>query len=107
MDLKTIRKRLRELTADPGQPGATAEVQRLRGALARARRKTTTAVTGKTSSDVDQMTDAEAIKTWPPALRARASRGGAYGRVIDGSGREDPDGHGQRNDLRRRGTLGL
>lgn len=35
MDLKTIKRRLRELAADPGQPGARAELQRLRGELRR------------------------------------------------------------------------
>ncbi|MFI5880183.1 hypothetical protein [Streptomyces sp. NPDC051554] len=37
MDLKTIKKRLRELRADPGTEGATAEIQRLRGELTRLR----------------------------------------------------------------------
>ncbi len=37
MTIPEIKKRLRELRADPGADGATAEIQRLRGELVRAR----------------------------------------------------------------------
>ncbi|MFJ8490380.1 hypothetical protein ACIRBZ_18785 [Streptomyces sp. NPDC094038] len=37
--MKEIKRRLRELAADPGQPGARAEAARLRGELMRARQK--------------------------------------------------------------------
>ncbi|WP_406448987.1 hypothetical protein OH768_00950 [Streptomyces sp. NBC_01622] len=47
------------------------------------------------SDEVDQ--DTEAIKSWPPALRARL-RG--TNRIIDGRP-EDPGGHGARNDALR------
>ena len=50
------------------------------------------------SSEVDP--DAEAIRSWPPSLRARLGRS-AYSRVIDGRPVDDPGAHGQRNDLRR------
>ncbi|MEU7579144.1 hypothetical protein AB0B50_16260 [Streptomyces sp. NPDC041068] len=69
MDPKKIKRRLREIAADPGQPGARAEVQRLRGSLRRARDTTARPERRIVPDEVDQ--DAEAIKTWPPELRAR------------------------------------
>ncbi|MCI3238217.1 hypothetical protein [Streptomyces spinosisporus] len=39
MDIDAIKKRLRELRADPRRPGARAEAQRLLGEVTRARQK--------------------------------------------------------------------
>ncbi|UXX95809.1 hypothetical protein N7U49_35460 [Streptomyces sp. AD2-2] len=120
MTIPEIKKRLRELRADPGADGATAEIQRLRGELVRARqaqdvsdmqgpanRRMTHRQSGaaddegsgdETLSDREAAEqwrrrrlersnrrlgesiapgadlseqDREAIKTWPPELRAR------------------------------------
>lgn len=49
-------------------------------------------------------TDAEAIETWPPELRARLTES-AFNRVVDrASPVSDPDNWGAKNDLRRRGA---
>src|SRR5882762_7413642 len=73
-----------------------AELRRARRPrLRRARRE------GPISSEIGpEDPDAEAIKTWPPALRARLGRS-PYSRVIDGRPVDDAGAHGQRNDLRR------
>ncbi|WP_432019154.1 hypothetical protein [Streptomyces sp. 1222.5] len=104
MDLKTIRRRLRELAADPGQPGAKAEAQRLRGELLRQRGRTGdegAPADEPTVAPLDGLTEADraAVETWPPELRARLSRS-AMSRVIDRSALDDPGGWGAKNDLR-------
>ncbi len=53
---------------------------------------------GTGPGEVDQ--DAEAIKTWPPELRAKIRRS-PYARVIGDGPSGDPGGHGARNDARR------
>ncbi|WP_330282097.1 hypothetical protein [Streptomyces sp. NBC_00588] len=122
MDLKKIKKRLRELRADPGQAGATAEIQRLRGELTRARqaqdvadmsaaarrsrpgqerdRDADTATDDLPASVTAELTDADraAVATWPPSLRAQLRRS-SLSRPL--SGGDDPGGYGARNDLRQ------
>ncbi|WP_020121809.1 hypothetical protein [Streptomyces canus] len=123
MDLKAIKKRLRELRTDPGQPGATAEAQRLRGELARAvqardvadmqspaarrsrpgqerDRDADTAPDDFPASVRVELTDADraAVATWPSPLRAQLRRS-SLSRPL--SGGDDPNGWGARNDLRR------
>ncbi|WP_329334652.1 hypothetical protein OG252_07520 [Streptomyces sp. NBC_01352] len=80
MDRKTIKRRLRELAADPGQPGAAAEVQRLKGALRRLSRPEPPARPAPEPAPAADP-DAEAIATWPPELRVRLQQG-AMSRVI-------------------------
>ncbi|WP_405906345.1 hypothetical protein OG742_11405 [Streptomyces sp. NBC_00828] len=89
-NLKAIKRRLRELRADPGQPGARAEIQRLIGELRRAAQARDVAdmtdpasrrsgpdeavptdrASGKDSRGLTPA-DREAIKTWPTSLRSR------------------------------------
>ncbi|WP_328976399.1 hypothetical protein [Streptomyces canus] len=81
MDRKTIKAKLRELAANPGQPGAAAEVQRLKGHLRRLTRTPQPAAdrepeATRSRSVVDPATglteaDRAAVETWPPELRAR------------------------------------
>ncbi len=104
MDMEAIKKRIRELRADPGQSGATEEVQRLRGAYARLKRtdgsrrrvpkEKATPVVDKDDVHAQQLAGIW-ISDPPPR------RGSPYSRVIDGTPREDPGGHGRRNDARR------
>src|SRR4051812_16255613 len=60
MELEEIKRQLRELRADPGQPGTRAKIQRLRGEYARA----------KQARDVADRSDTEAPpqrpKKWSP-----------------------------------------
>ncbi|KUM69259.1 hypothetical protein [Streptomyces griseorubiginosus] len=80
-----------------------AELRRARGGRPRLRRERGVddgENSMERSARPGQDPDAEAIKTWPAALRARLGRS-AYSRAIDGRPVEDPGGHGQRNDLRR------
>ncbi|WP_158694479.1 hypothetical protein [Streptomyces canus] len=78
MDRKMIKAKLRELAADPGQPGAAAEVQRLKGALRRLPRTQPEKAQSaeRTRSDTllpDGLSEADraAVETWPPELCAR------------------------------------
>lgn len=110
MDRKTIKAKLRELAADPGQPGAAAEVQRLKGALRRLSRSQSAASAPRVEREPEPVpdgltdADAEAIGTWPPELRARLNRS-AFSRVIDrASSASDPENWGVENDIRRRGA---
>lgn len=83
MDRKTIKRRLRELAADPGQPGAAAEVQKLKGALRRIQSAERAPDPAPTVAPVRGLTEADraAVETWPPELRARL-HDGALTRVI-------------------------
>ncbi|MEV2227011.1 hypothetical protein AB0H69_00310 [Streptomyces phaeochromogenes] len=103
MDLKAIKKRLRELKADPSQPGTTAEAQRLRGELARmAQRRDVADMQGEPNrrsthtqerdargaSDVETPKDREPVwignddvSGWPIELRERA-RSRSLGSVV-------------------------
>ncbi|MFG2639286.1 hypothetical protein ACGFX8_37745 [Streptomyces sp. NPDC048362] len=101
MDLKTIRRRLRELAADPGQPGAAEEAQRLTAEYRRLQSAQRAPEPEPTVAPLDGLTEADraAVKTWPPELRARLSRS-AMSRVIDRSTLDDPGGWGAKNDLR-------
>ncbi|MFG2729472.1 hypothetical protein [Streptomyces canus] len=110
MDRKTIKAKLRELAADPGQPGAAAEVQRLKGALRRLTRTQSAEPIRAREREPEPVpdglteADAEAIETWPPELRARLNES-AFSRVVDrASSASDPDNWGVKNDLRRRGA---
>ncbi|MER7799101.1 hypothetical protein ABTX71_02095 [Streptomyces parvulus] len=97
MTLKQIRARLRELTADPGRPGAKAEAQRLRGEAARLKQQAAPAKQPTAPADAE----AAALATWPRELRARRGRS-AMSRVIDGSNApHDPNDYGAKSDLRR------
>ncbi|WP_405591294.1 hypothetical protein [Streptomyces sp. NBC_01092] len=99
MNRKTIKRRLRELAADPGQPGAAAEVQRLKGALRRlSRSEAPPRLAAGAPAPADP--EADAVATWPPELRARLQHA-SFGRVIDGRTLDDPGGWGALNDLRR------
>ncbi|MFE1441563.1 hypothetical protein [Streptomyces sp. NPDC058739] len=103
MDRKAIKKRLRELAADPGQPGAASEVQRLKGALRRLSRPEAPEPAGRwacATDDAPADPEAAALATWPPELRARRAAA-SFNRVIDGRTLDDPGGWGARNDLRR------
>ncbi|MFJ3772480.1 hypothetical protein ACIPX0_12370 [Streptomyces sp. NPDC090075] len=92
MDLKAIKKRLRELRADPGTEGATAEIQRLRGELTRLRQTRDVAdmeappkkpmrwaPRRPTDSLAEDATDEQGrimwgnddVSGWPPELRRR------------------------------------
>ncbi|WP_328779941.1 hypothetical protein OIE52_37605 [Streptomyces canus] len=77
MDRKTIKAKLRELAANPGQPGAAAEVQRLKGHLRRLTRTpepaAETTLSRSLVAPADGLTEADraAVETWPPELRAR------------------------------------
>ncbi|MFF0015211.1 hypothetical protein [Streptomyces sp. NPDC005374] len=92
MDLKAIKKRLRELRADPGAEGATAEIQRLRGELVRAkqaqdvkdmeappkrpkrwspRRPSDSLAEDATDEDGRIMWGNDDVTNWPAELRAR------------------------------------
>ena len=92
MDLKTIKKRLRELRADPGTEGATAEIQRLRGELTRLRQARDVADMERPATppkrwsprrpadslaedardkDGKIMWGNDDVSGWPPELRAR------------------------------------
>jgi hypothetical protein len=111
MDRKTIKAKLRELAANPGQPGAAAEVQRLKGHLRRLTRTPEPAASApRVQREPEPVpeglteADADAIETWPPELRARLTES-AFNRVIDrASPVSDPDNWGAKNDLRRRGA---
>lgn len=108
MNRKTIKSRLRELLANPGQPGTRAEIQRLRGELLRERGRTGEEdVTEAPEAPVpaaDGLTEAQQWAAADPELRARLQRS-AFSRVIDrGSSVSDPDNWGAKNDLRRRGA---
>ena len=98
--LKGIKRRLRELRTNPGQPGARAEIQRLIGELTRAAQaKNITDMQGPASrttaprqspsdlprrpgdpitgrEDVDPkkpiMLGNDDVSSWPPELRSRA-----------------------------------
>jgi hypothetical protein len=110
MTKKTIRAELRrELDQDHPDEGRLseliAELERATGGRPRlGRRRGREGISGGISQEalleVSDEPDAEAIKTWPPELRARLGRS-AYSRVIDGRPVDDPGAHGQRNDLRR------
>ncbi|MEU8866899.1 hypothetical protein [Streptomyces umbrinus] len=101
MDRKTIKRRLRELAADPSQPGAVAEVQRLKGALRRLSRPERAPAASRATEPTPADPDAEAITTWPEELRARM-RNRALTRTIMNRRLEDPGGYGAKNDLRNR-----
>jgi len=93
MDLKAIKRRLRDIAADPGQPGAAAEVQRLRGAARRAQRDADVAdMAPKPRPGTAPKDD---LSGWPVELRRRG-----YSRIIDGA-REDPGDWDTRQDPRR------
>lgn len=99
---KEIKKRLRELKANPGQPGATEETQRLHGEYRRlSRPQRTPALSRQVVEPGVSDAEAEAIGTWPDELRARLRRS-AMNRVIDRNTLEDPGGWGYKNDLRNR-----
>lgn len=86
-----LKAQLRELRADPRRPGARAEAQRLRGALARARQKRDVedmeappqrrkwAPRRPTDSLAEDATDEQGrimwgnddVSGWPPELRSR------------------------------------
>ena len=100
---KKIRDRLAaELAADAPDPErVTRLANELRVELRRRGREGISGeISQETSREVSDDPDAEAIKSWPPALRARLGQS-AYSRVIDGRPVDDPGAHGQRNDLRR------
>lgn len=126
MDLKTIqrlreiKRRLRELRADPGAPGAAAEAQRLRGELTRAAQTPSRWTAPRQESDAaspppgprrpeeslagdptDGLSEADraAVATWPSSLRGRLGRS-ALSSVISGPV-DDPNGYGMKNDLTR------
>ncbi|MFJ6895640.1 hypothetical protein [Streptomyces hokutonensis] len=92
MTIPEIKKRLRELRADPGAEGATAEIQRLRGELVRARQKrdvtdmeaspqrpkkwaprrpADSLAEDATDEDGKVMWGRDDVSGWPPELRAR------------------------------------
>ncbi|MGI5374923.1 hypothetical protein ACQEV2_11870 [Streptomyces sp. CA-251387] len=100
MDRKTIKRRLRELAADPGQPGAAAEIQRLKGALRRLSRPEPPARPAAEPVPADP--DAEAIATWPPELRARLRTASMSRKIDRASSVHDSGNWGALNDLRRR-----
>ncbi|WP_405581441.1 hypothetical protein [Streptomyces sp. NBC_01092] len=103
MDRKTIKRRLRELAADPGQPGAAAEIQRLRGELLRERGRTGEEPPARPAPEpAPADPDAEAIATWPPELRARLRTASMSRKIDRASSVHDPGSWGALNDLRRR-----
>jgi hypothetical protein len=83
-----IKRQLRALKADPSRPGAAAEFQRLRGELEHLR--TAAKSVRRTAPPADP--DAEAIKSWPPELRARL-RAARFAAMIDAAhvSRVNPD----------------
>ncbi|MER5397553.1 hypothetical protein [Streptomyces sp. NPDC002599] len=94
--VNAIKAKLRELAADPGQPGGRAEAQRLRGALRRlahpepeeepadrAPAEPERTLSRPVVDPADGLTEADraAVATWPPELRNRL-RDRALTRVI-------------------------
>ncbi|WP_055491020.1 hypothetical protein [Streptomyces sp. TP-A0356] len=103
---KEIKRRLREIARDPSAPGVAAEAQRLAAEYRRLQVADRAArpepADEPAVAPLDGLTEAdrEAVKTWPPELRARLSRS-AVSRVIDRSTLDDPGGWGAKNDARR------
>ena len=95
MKLEEIKRRLRELGSEPGQPGTRAEIQRLRGEYTRARQAKRSAdqpdtaderTAHRQSSDLPRRLDEpitgretkepimwgnDDVSGWPPELRRR------------------------------------
>ncbi|WP_210587129.1 hypothetical protein [Streptomyces sp. GESEQ-35] len=129
-NLKAIKRRLRELRADPGAEGATGEAQRLIGELARARqardvgdmerpasRRTAPRQEREDGGSGDHvipsqdgmpapeptppvMVGNDDVSGWPPELRARARRS-SLSRSVTGEADDDLHGYGLKNDLKR------
>ncbi|PZH16777.1 hypothetical protein C1I97_06070 [Streptomyces sp. NTH33] len=104
---KEIKRRLRRLRPGirAGQPGASEEAQRLMGEYARLEGHQPAPAADRpepADEPTGGLTEAEreAVKTWPPELRARLHRS-AMSRVIDRPAVDDPGGWGVKNDLRR------
>jgi hypothetical protein len=97
---KEIKRRLREIMRDPGASGAADEAAALRGEYRRLSRPESAPAASRSVAEPDVPDpEAEAIATWPPELRSRL-RDRALTRVILTRPRDDPGGHGAKNDLR-------
>ncbi|MGW1063336.1 hypothetical protein ACWD4F_02265 [Streptomyces aureus] len=94
--VNAIKAKLRELAADPGQPGGRAEAQRLRGALRRlahpepeepadrAPAGPERTLSASVVNPADGLTEADraAVETWPPELRARLHDGALTRQIL-------------------------
>lgn len=80
---KEIKRRLREISRDPGAPGAAEEAQRLTGEYRRLSRPERAPVAERSEAPLKGLSEADqaAVDTWPPELRARLN-GASLGRVI-------------------------